>query len=247
MREFPAGPVEHPELDYGGAGFAATETRTPVVFLNAGRVSLLEATRDAGMRAVLVTDEVCVLTPALAAVWQEPDAAWVVRSAAGPRDGFTGRRLTSVGDVLTAAPAQAIDDVAVDFLRPSSADAVQVSAIVSVRHGAWEATQLGGPAAALAELGPGRHRGCGDRTNRWADSGTGGADRLREGAGARPAAAAGGCSTTGHHPAGHVDPVRAEEITEAPKSERGADEHRFVDEVDVEARSDAVPDGPGQA
>ena len=174
MREFPAGPVEHPELDYGGAGFAATETRTPVVFLDAGRVSLLEATRDAGMRAVLVT-----------------------------------RRLTSVGDVLTAAPAQAIDDVAVDFLRPSSAGAVQVSAIVSVRHGAWEATQLGGPAAALAELGPGRHRGCGDRTNRWADSGTGGADRLREGAGARPAAAAGGCSTTGHHPAGHVDPVRA--------------------------------------
>jgi Family of unknown function (DUF6177) len=152
MRELAAGPVDHPELDFGGEGFAATETRTPVVFLDAGRVSFLETARAAGKRAVLVTDEVSVLTPAAAAVWQEPDAAWVVRSTAGLRDGFTGRRLTSVGDVLTAAPVQAIDDVAVDFLRPSSADAVQVNAVVSVRHGTWETTQLGGPAAALAEL-----------------------------------------------------------------------------------------------
>jgi hypothetical protein len=152
MREFAAGLVDHPELDFDGEGFAATETRSPVVFLDAGRVSFLETARDAGKRAVLVTDEISVLTPALASVWQEPDAAWVVRSTAGLRDGFTGRRLTSVGDVLTAAPVQAIDDVAVDFLRPSSADAVQVNAVVSVRHGTWETTQLGGPAAALAEL-----------------------------------------------------------------------------------------------
>jgi Family of unknown function (DUF6177) len=148
--------VEHPLLDFGGEGFAATETRTPVVFLSAGRVNLLAAAQAAGKRAVLVTDEVCVLTPALATVWREAGAGWVVRSRTGLREGFTGRRLASVADLLTASPVREIDDVDLGYLRPTPADAVQVSVVASLRHRAQAGTVLGGPAEALAELAGGR-------------------------------------------------------------------------------------------
>ena len=156
MRESTAGPVEHPLLDFGGEGFAATETRTPVVFLSAGRVSLLAAAQAAGKRAVLVTDELCVLTPALATVWREAGAGWVVRSRSGLREGFSGRRLDSVADLLVATRVQEIDDVDLGFLRPTPADAVQVSVVVSLRHRARTDTLLGGPAEALAQLASGR-------------------------------------------------------------------------------------------
>ena len=187
MREMTAAPVEHPLLDFGGPGFAATETRTPVVFLSEARVNLLAATAAAGKKAVLVTDELSLLTPALAAVWREAGAAWVVRSrsrvggrlptppeevpVAGAlptwvrdhpptrhtlREGFSGRRLDSVGDVLTAAPVRGADDVDLGFLRPTPADAVQLSVLVSLRHPARSSTLLGGPAAGLAELVTGR-------------------------------------------------------------------------------------------
>ena len=156
MREITLSPVEHPLLDFGGVGFAATETRTPVVFLSAGRVSLLAAAQAAGKRAVLVTDELSVLTPALATVWREAGAGWVVRSRSGLREGFSGRRLASVADLLTASPVQQIEDVDLGFLRPHPADAVQVSVVVSLRHRARTGTLLGGPAEALAELVSGR-------------------------------------------------------------------------------------------
>ena len=166
MREMTAAPVEHPLLDFGGPGFAATETRAPVVFLTEGRVNLLAATEAAGKRAVLVTDELSVLTPALAAVWREAGAAWVVRSHSrvggrpptrhSLREGFRGRKLDSVGEVLTASPVRGVDDVDVGFLRPTPADAVQLSVLVSLRHPARSGTLLGGPAAGLAELVTGR-------------------------------------------------------------------------------------------
>jgi hypothetical protein len=152
VREIALGPVEHPLLDFGGPGLAATETRTPVVFLNAGRVSLLAQAAEAGRTAVLVTDELCALTPAMAAVWREAGAGWVVRSPHGLREGFTGRKLASVADVLTTPPIRELEDLDLRFLRPSVADAVQLSVLVSLRHQARASTQLGGPAAALAEL-----------------------------------------------------------------------------------------------
>ena len=156
MREVALGPVQHPLLDFGGEGFAATETRTPVVFLSAGRVSLLAQATEANRRAVLVTDELCLLTPALAAVWREAGAGWVVRSKSGLREGFSGRRLSAVGDVLVAPPVRDIDDVDLGFLRPTAADAVQLSVVVSLRHQARAGTVLGGPATQLAELVTGR-------------------------------------------------------------------------------------------
>jgi Family of unknown function (DUF6177) len=156
VREIALGPVQHPLLDFGGEGFAATETRTPVVFLSAGRVSLLSHAAEANRRAILVTDELCLLTPALAAVWREAGAGWVVRSHTGLREGFTGRRLSAVGDVLLTPPVRDIDDVDLGFLRPTAADAVQLSVVVSLRHQARAGTVLGGPAAQLAELVTGR-------------------------------------------------------------------------------------------
>jgi uncharacterized protein DUF6177 len=156
VREIALGPVQHPLLDFGGEGFAATETRAPVVFLSAGRVSLLTHAAEADRRAVLVTDELCLLTPALAAVWREAGAGWVVRSRSGLREGFTGRRLSAVGDVLVTPPMRDIDDVDLGFLRPTVADAVQLSVVVSLRHQPRAGTVLGGPAAQLAELGTGR-------------------------------------------------------------------------------------------
>jgi Family of unknown function (DUF6177) len=156
MSEATVSAVEHPLLDFGGEGFAATETRTPVVFLSPGRVSLLAAALEAGKRAILVTDELSMLTPAMATVWREAGAGWVVRSRTGLREGFTGRRLASVGELLTAAPVQEIDDVDLGFLRPTPADAVQVSVVVSLRHRARAGVLLGGPTEALAELVGGR-------------------------------------------------------------------------------------------
>ena len=93
--------VRHPLLDFaghigdqsGGTAYAATESRSPVIFLNAGRVSLLAQAQHEGRRVVLVTDELSCLTPAFAEVWREAGAAWVVRSPNGLREGFTGRRL----------------------------------------------------------------------------------------------------------------------------------------------------------
>ena len=80
MREQSLSAVRHPLLDFGGSAegqegagmaYAATESRSPVIFLNAGRISLLAQAREQGRRVVLVTDELSCLTPAFAEVWRE--------------------------------------------------------------------------------------------------------------------------------------------------------------------------------
>ena len=165
MRELSLNAVRHPLLDLGGTidaregaaalAYAATESRSPVIFLNAGRVSLLAQARDEGRKVVLVTDERSCLTPAFSEVWREAGAAWVVRSPNGLREGFTGRRLVQVGEVFTASAISSIDDVDLDFLRPAPATAVQVMAVISLRHKARGTTILGGPLAGLAKIASG--------------------------------------------------------------------------------------------
>jgi hypothetical protein len=154
--------VQHPLLDFGGAiddhpgaepmGFAATESRSSVIFLNAGRISLLAQAQDDNRRVVLVTDELSRLTPAFAEVWREAGAAWVVRSPNGLREGFTGRRLSEIGEVFTTPAIRSIDDVDLDFLRPVPATAVQVMAVVSLRHKARSTTILGGAMSQLSKI-----------------------------------------------------------------------------------------------
>jgi hypothetical protein len=164
MREQSLSAVRHPLLDFGGTAagqegagmaYAATESRSPVIFLNAGRISLLAQAREQGRRVVLVTDELSCLTPAFAEVWRECGAAWVVRSPNGLREGFTGRRLSEVGEVFTAPGIRSIDDVDLGFLRPAPATAVQVMTVVSLRHRARVTTILGGPMAELAKIASG--------------------------------------------------------------------------------------------
>ena len=165
MREQSLSAVRHPLLDFGGAlvadgpAYAATESRSPVIFLNAGRISLLAQAQHEGRRALLVTDELSCLTPAFAEVWREAGAAWVVRSPNGLREGFSGRRLSEVGDVFTASPIRSVDDVDLGFLRPGPATAVQLMAIISLRHQARLTTILGGSIAGLAKIASGRAPG----------------------------------------------------------------------------------------
>jgi hypothetical protein len=189
VREQSLAAVRHPLLDFGGSitddesgalspratatAYAATESRSPVIFLNAGRISLLAQAQDEGRRVVLVTDEVCCLTPAFAEVWREAGAAWVVRSVNGLREGFTGRWLSEIGEVFTAPRIRSVDDVDLGFLRPAPATAVQVMAVISLRHKARATTILGGPMADLAKIisgaAPrvwGAHEPAGNRWNR---------------------------------------------------------------------------------
>jgi hypothetical protein len=165
MREQSLTSVRHPLLDFGGTfdtqpdtgpiGYAATESRSPVIFLNAGRISLLSQARDEGRRVVLVTDELSYLTPAFAEVWREAGAAWVVRGRNGLREGFTGRRLSEIGEVFTATGIRGVDEIDLGFLRPSPATAVQVMAVISLRHKARATTRLGGPVTGLARFAGG--------------------------------------------------------------------------------------------
>jgi len=152
VTEPPRATVVHPYADFSGPGFVATESRAPVVFLNAGRVSLLSQAAADQRRVVLVTDELCQLSPAFAEVWREAGAGWVVRSAGGLREGFSGRRLDTVGEVFTAAPLYRVDDLDLGYLRPVPFTAVEVSAVVSLRHRPRDTTVLGAPLTRLAEL-----------------------------------------------------------------------------------------------
>ncbi len=152
MRGLSTAAVSHPLVDFGGDGFVATESRSPVVFLTAGRVSLLTAAAAEDRRVVLVTDELSMLTPAFVEVWREAGAAWVVRSPRGLREGFSGRRLSDIGEVFTDPGVRTIDDIDLGFLRPSPATGVEVLVVVSLRHRPRSSTLLGGPIAALSEL-----------------------------------------------------------------------------------------------
>ena len=124
-------------------GYVLTESRAPVVRLTSARVGLLAESAAAGVPIVLATDEPPLLSPAFAEVWQEAGAGWVVRSPDDSlRDGFTGRRLRRVADVLKAGSGAA-EDLAVNHLRPMPADAVELLVTVSIRHRSRSAPVLG--------------------------------------------------------------------------------------------------------
>jgi hypothetical protein len=151
MRDIPVSDVRHPLADQIGDGWVVTESRAPVIFLNAARANLLSAATAAGSRVILVTDEMSALTPAFDEAWRSAGAAWVVRGPGGRlREGLTGRKLASIPEVFTAEPVRDVDDVDIDFLRPTVADAVEIIVTLSLRHQARETTRLGAPLAGLA-------------------------------------------------------------------------------------------------
>jgi hypothetical protein len=153
VREVPITGVPHPLADLVAPGYLITESRAPVIFLSSARVNLLAQAAEAGVVVILVTDELSCLTPAFAQLWREAGAGWVVRGGdGGLRDGFTGKQLGEIADVLTATRVSSVDDVAVGFLRPFLADCIEVLATISLRHRAKITTVLGAPIAGLAEL-----------------------------------------------------------------------------------------------
>lgn len=157
VREVPTSNVAHPLVDEvgtapDGSRWLITESRAPIIFLTPGRVDLLNRAAAAGRRVVLVTDELSRLTPLLADCWRDAGACWVVKDAqAGLRDGFSGRRLSVLQEVWTAPSGASFDELAINHLRPARPDAIEVTAVVSVRLPARDATVLGEPLTRLTE------------------------------------------------------------------------------------------------
>jgi len=148
--------IGHPLADRVGGGegdaWVVTESRARVIFLSSSRVNLLATAIRDGRRVLLVTDENSLLTPVFATTWREAGGGWAVREVGGGvRDGFDGRRLSSVEDAGRLPPPGSVDEVAVNYLRPIAADAMQLTAFCSTRHPARETTVLGTPVEWMAD------------------------------------------------------------------------------------------------
>jgi hypothetical protein len=150
-REIPA-TAAHPLVDAGGEGWVLWESRSSVIGLTAAAVNLLARSLSHGVVPILVTDATTVLTSAFAETWRGGGGAWVVRGRSGLREGFSGRRLGDVADVLTAEPVRTPDDVDLAFLEPRPAVGLELSVIVSQRHRANRATLLGGAVDGVAAI-----------------------------------------------------------------------------------------------
>ena len=149
VRSIPMSGIAHPLVDQvgesGGRGWSLTESRARVVTLDGWRLDLLRRCTEKGREVVLATDETSALTPALVQVWREAGAHWMVRDPdGGLRDGFTGRPLHAVGDLWAPGGAPSSADVAVGHLRPARSDALELTAVVSVRMSPRGSSRLGG-------------------------------------------------------------------------------------------------------
>lgn len=143
--------IPHPTIDRSDGHIVMTETRAEVAYLSESRADLLLTASAAGRPVVLVSDEVTRITYPMREALRDAGAFWVVRGTDGTlRDGLDGRRLSSISDAVTRGPVTSADDVAVRYLRPQPAQAVQLLISQSVRHKAAETTLLGGTAELLS-------------------------------------------------------------------------------------------------
>lgn len=153
MRDTPIANLRHPLADAVGEGWVVTESRSPVIGLTAGRINLVYEATSASSRVVLVTDDRSSLTPAFDQAWRDAGCGWAIREPAGSiRDGFTGRRLDAVTEVFTRTPPESVDDMSLEHLQPSVADAVEIDLTLSLRHRARATSILGAPIELLNEL-----------------------------------------------------------------------------------------------
>ncbi|WP_413453008.1 DUF6177 family protein [Georgenia phoenicis] len=144
--------VPHPGQDGYAAGALVSETRAEVAYLSELRADLVSRAATEGHRVILVSDEVTRLTYPMRQLLLDTGGGWAVRGIDGTlRDGLTGRRLSRVSEVLDATPIRAQEDVAVRYLRPAPAQAVQLVVSQSVRHKAADTTLLGGTAEILSQ------------------------------------------------------------------------------------------------
>lgn len=148
-REIPAA-APHPLVDGGGDEHLIWESRADVIGLSPASVNLLALAQQAGVRPILVTDAVTVLTPAFAQVWRDGGGGWVVRGPDALREGFTGRSLDSVEALLSADPPRTADDLDATYGAPMPATALELTAVTSLRHRPTRAALLGGPLEGIA-------------------------------------------------------------------------------------------------
>ncbi len=86
--------ADHPLIDGAGPGWAATETRAPVVALTTGMSDFLHRTVADGIRPLVVTDDFARLTRPLHDALAAAGGHWVVRTSGdGLYDARTGARL----------------------------------------------------------------------------------------------------------------------------------------------------------
>ncbi len=164
--------VPHPLVDIAGETWTATETRARAVRLTPARIDLLRRCREAERTPVLISDELSRLTPALASVWRDAGGRWVVREPDGSlRDGFTGRRASSIDEAVTAPAVTDPDAVSRRALAVARPDQVVVRIEAAVRHRARSTTVLGRLAedAARAVIGesPGSFGAAEPAATRW--------------------------------------------------------------------------------
>lgn len=146
-----AGAATHPAVDRSDGHLVMTETRAVVAYLSESRADLLVQAAAAGRPVLLVSDEVTRLTYPMRQALRDARGFWVVRGVDGTlRDGLDGRRLERISDAVRVPPVTSPEDVAVRYLRPDPAEAVQLMLSVSVRHKAAETTVLGGTAELLS-------------------------------------------------------------------------------------------------
>lgn len=142
----------HPAVDRSDGHIIVTETRADVAYLSEARADLLIAASAAGRPVLLVSDEVTRLTYPMREALRDAGGFWVVRGTDGTlRDGLDGRRLERLADAVDGRRLTSPDDVAVRYLRPEPAEAVQLVISQSVRHKAAATTLLGGTAELFAE------------------------------------------------------------------------------------------------
>jgi len=140
----------HPALDRSDGHIVMTETRADIAYLSEARADLLISASDAQRPVVLVSDEVTRLTYPLREALRDAGGTWVVRGIDGTlRDGLDGRRLTRIADAVDRRPVTSVDDIAVRYLRPAHAEAVQLLVSLAVRHKAEATTLLGGATETL--------------------------------------------------------------------------------------------------
>ena len=149
--------VDHPLLDGGGPGWAATETRADVVALTVGMSDFLHRVATAGDRPIVVSGEHARMTQPLAEALSAVRGHWIIRTADdGCYDARTGAPLADPQAVLELPAHPTRDGVHPAFLRAAVSTRLQIVATVSTRHRVSRPVRLGGVLEAASERFAGR-------------------------------------------------------------------------------------------
>ena len=144
--------LEHPLVDAAGPGWAATETRAPVVSLSVAMSDFLRRVSAAGDRPIVVSGEQSRMTQPLAQALSSIGGHWVLRTTDdGCYDARSGAPLASPEGVLLLPPQASRSGVHPAFLKAPIATRLQLVLTVSTRHRVSRPLRLGGVAEVSIE------------------------------------------------------------------------------------------------